>query len=72
MTTPANHFIYMLRVHIEDTDFTGVVYHSNYLKYMERARSEWMDAEGVGIDWQRANDLAFVIHSAEVEFIRLK
>ena len=31
-----------LKIYIEDTDFQGVVYHSNYLKYFERARSEFL------------------------------
>ena len=31
-----------IRVYYEDTDFSGVVYHSNYLKYMERSRTEWL------------------------------
>jgi acyl-CoA thioester hydrolase len=66
----ANHFVYALRVHIEDTDFSGVVYHSNYLKYMERARSEWLATVGAGIDWQRAEHIGFVVHSAEVAFMR--
>ena len=52
-----NEFIYPLRVHIEDTDFAGIVYHSNYLKFMERARSEWVDEVGIGMDWQREHQI---------------
>ena len=33
---------YLVRVFLEDTDHGGVVYHANYLKFMERARSEWL------------------------------
>lgn len=36
-----------LRVYFEDTDLTGVVYHANYLRYMERARSDMLLAAGV-------------------------
>lgn len=42
---------FALRVYFEDTDLTGVVYHANYLRYMERARSDML--ERVGVD-QRA------------------
>ena len=39
-------FIWPIRVYYEDTDAVGVVYHSNYLKYMERARTEWLRSIG--------------------------
>ena|SRR3990167_6138137 len=68
--TTVNQFVYPIRVQIEDTDFSGVVYHANYLKYMERARSEWLDSVGAGIEWQRAEQVGFMVHSAEIEFIQ--
>lgn len=37
-----------LRVYWEDTDAGGIVYHANYVKFMERARSDWLRAQGVG------------------------
>lgn len=37
-----------LRVYYEDTDLAGIVYYANYLKYIERARSEWI--RGLGVD----------------------
>lgn len=37
-----------LRVYWEDTDAGGIVYHANYIKYMERARSDWLRAKGMG------------------------
>ena len=40
------HF-YVLRVYFEDTDLTGVVYHANYLRFMERARSDMLLAAGI-------------------------
>ena len=61
-----NEFIYPLRVHIEDVDFAGVVYHSNYLNYLERARSEWAEEIGIGIHWQRAHGIYFPVHSANL------
>lgn len=41
-----NQFTWPVRVYYEDTDGGGVVYHSNYLKFMERARTEWLRASG--------------------------
>lgn len=40
-------FSWPIRVYLEDTDATGVVYHANYLRYFERARSEWLVARGL-------------------------
>lgn len=65
-----NEHIYPLRIHIEDTDFGGVVYHSNYLNFMERARSEWMDELGLGIEWQREHGVYFVVHAINIEYIK--
>jgi acyl-CoA thioester hydrolase len=65
-----NKFIYPLRVHIEDTDFAGVVYHSNYLNFMERARSEWLEEIGLGIIWQREHKIYFPVHSVYIEYIK--
>ena len=38
---------FALRVYFEDTDLTGIVYHANYLRYMERARSDMLRAAGI-------------------------
>lgn len=65
-----NQFIYPMRIHIEDTDFTGLVYHSNYLNFMERARSEWFAHLGLGVNWQNEHHLTFVVHSAQIKFIK--
>ena len=65
-----NEFIYPLRVHIEDTDFGGVVYHSNYLNFFERARSEWAEEIGAGITWQREHGILFPVHSASILFLK--
>jgi len=61
---------YLTRIHFEDTDCAGVVYHSNYLNYMERARSEWIEKLGFGIDWQRQQDANFAVRSAQVDFLK--
>jgi acyl-CoA thioester hydrolase len=44
-------FVWQARVYWEDTDAGGIVYYANYLRYLERARTEWLRANGV---WQRA------------------
>jgi acyl-CoA thioester hydrolase len=64
-------FCWKLRVYYEDTDAGGVVYYTNYLKFMERARSEWL--RSLGFD-QRAltadPGVVFAVRNVNVEFIR--
>jgi acyl-CoA thioester hydrolase len=64
-----NEHIYTLRVHTEDTDFAGVVYHSNYLKFLDRARTEWSEEEGIGIAWQRQHQILLPVYSVEMFFL---
>lgn len=63
-------FIFPLRVYIEDTDLGGIVYHANYLKFFERARSEWAEQIGWGIDWQREQGVFFTVRYANVDFLK--
>jgi tol-pal system-associated acyl-CoA thioesterase len=65
-----NKYIYPVRVHIEDTDCTGTVYHANYFNFMERARSEWIDELGFGILKMRELQMQFVIHSASIRYLK--
>ena len=58
-----------LKIYIEDTDFQGVVYHSNYLKYFERARSDFLSANKVSQNELRKINLAFVIKKINLEYI---
>ena len=46
-----NTFSWQIRVYYEDTDSGGVVYHANYLNFMERARTEWLRALGFALLW---------------------
>lgn len=49
MTVPAPaSFIYAARIYWEDTDAGGIVYYANYLRFFERARTEWLRARGLG------------------------
>ncbi len=60
-----------LRVYYEDTDAAGIVYHANYLKFMERARTEWLRALGFEQDdLARRYGIAFVVRNAELDYIR--
>ena len=57
-----------VRIYYEDTDFSGVVYHSNYLKYMERSRTEWLRHLGILHTDLSGEDSAFAIHRMELKF----
>jgi acyl-CoA thioester hydrolase len=46
LVAPGNAFVWPVRVYYEDTDSGGLVYYANYLKFMERARTEWLRALG--------------------------
>jgi acyl-CoA thioester hydrolase len=64
-------FVWPIRIYYEDTDAGGVVYYANYLRFYERARTEWLRAAGVEQDEIRQNDgVLFVVRSAEVEYLR--
>ena len=65
-----NEFFFPLKVYVEDTDYAGVVYHSNYLNFFERARSEWIEKLGMGIAWQRKQEIYFAIRSAKIDFYK--
>lgn len=57
-----------LRVYIEDTDAGGIVYYVNYLKFMERARTEYMRSLGFDRDFIFNADLMFVVHDMQVRY----
>ncbi|MEM9277097.1 MAG: YbgC/FadM family acyl-CoA thioesterase, partial [Pseudomonadota bacterium] len=57
-----------VRVYYEDTDFSGVVYHSNYLKYMERSRTEWLRHLEIFHTDLEKDDSAFAIHRMSLKF----
>ena len=57
------------RVYYEDTDAGGVVYHSNYLNFMERCRCDWLDSLGFNIaTLQQQDDVMFVVRGATLSF----
>lgn len=64
-------FRWPIRVYYEDTDAGGVVYHANYLKFMERARTERLRAMGFELqELTEREDLLFVVRSMEIDFLK--
>jgi len=62
-------FSHPLRVYWEDTDAGGVVYHAQYLAFLERARSEWLRATGRDQEGlRREHDLVFAVRAMQVDF----
>lgn len=62
-------FCWPIRIYVEDTDVGGIVYYANYLKFMERARTELM--RSLGYDKPALFDgLMFVVHSVEVKYLK--
>jgi len=60
-----------VRVYYEDTDAAGVVYYANYLRFMERARTEWLASMGFDLDrLEQENGIVFVVHRVDIEFRR--
>ena len=62
-------FSCQVRVYYEDVDIGGVVYYANYLRYFERARSEWLRSHGVNQERLAAVEgIGFVVARAEIDF----
>lgn len=59
-----------LRVYYEDTDVSGVVYHANYLKFFERARTEWLRQFGISQEVLRErHGIAFTVANMQIDFL---
>lgn len=64
-------FIWPVRVYYEDTDSGGVVYHANYLKYFERARTEYLRKLGFQLDaLLRDEGVLFVVRSLQIDYLK--
>lgn len=69
--SPAITFRFPIRVYYEDTDAGGVVYYANYLKFLERARTEWLRAAGFEQpELLRDYNVIFVVRSVAIEYLR--
>jgi 4-hydroxybenzoyl-CoA thioesterase len=62
-------FAHSCRVYYEDTDAGGIVYYVNYLKYMERARTELLRANGFAQSQLADEGVLFVVHSCEARYL---
>lgn len=66
-----NPFVWRVRVYWEDTDAGGVVYHSQYLNFFERARTEWLRAKGVHQAKMAMQDnVLFAIRHVDIDFVQ--
>jgi acyl-CoA thioester hydrolase len=64
-------FRWPVRVYWEDTDAGGVVYHASYLRFMERARTEWLRGKGIDQSAVKADTgLAFLVREMHLDFLR--
>ncbi|SEP61817.1 acyl-CoA thioester hydrolase [Ectothiorhodospira magna] len=66
-----NEFTWPVRVYYEDTDAGGVVFYANYLKYMERARTEWLRHLGIGqTRLRQTQGVIFAVRSVTLDYLR--
>lgn len=64
-------FRWPVRIYWEDTDAGGLVYHANYVRFMERARTEWMRGQTIDQSALRAaTGLGFVVRDMHIDFLR--
>ncbi|UPG89332.1 tol-pal system-associated acyl-CoA thioesterase [Luteibacter aegosomaticola] len=64
-------FSWPVRIYWEDTDAGGVVYHANYVRFMERCRTEWLRAQGIDqFALRQATGLGFVVREMGLDFLR--
>jgi acyl-CoA thioester hydrolase len=67
----AEEFTWTVRVYYEDTDAGGVVYHANYLKFLERARSEWLRSRGFSQDRLMQEEHAiFAVRQILIDYLK--
>lgn len=70
LTLPLPEFAFPLRVYIEDTDAGGIVYYVNYLKFMERARTEFLRELAFGHYLHSEEDFMFVVRGADIRYFQ--
>lgn len=63
-------FVWPIRVYYEDTDAGGVVYHSNYINFLERARTEWLRFFGLEQDALMEQGVVLVVSDIQVKYLR--
>lgn len=66
-----NKFIWPIRIYYEDTDAGGVVFYANYLKFLERARTELLRAKGIEqTDLKSKEQIIFVVRSVSIDYLK--
>ena len=71
MNKPVEAHVYPVRIYYQDTDAGGVVYHSNYLRFAERARTELLRDAGIDRTTLMAESgLMFAVRSCEAEYVK--
>jgi acyl-CoA thioester hydrolase len=69
--SPCVHFRHPIRVYWEDTDAGGIVFYGNYLKFMERARTEWLSSLGFEQEGMRqSGEGVFVVADTQMRFLK--
>lgn len=68
--TQLNIFKWPVTIYYEDTDVGGVVYHANYLKFFERARTEYLRKIGLNQQQLFSQNMSFVVRSLNIDFLR--
>jgi len=63
-------FIFPVRVYYEDTDFSGIVYHASYLRFLERGRTEWLRDLDVDQNQLIEQGLAFAVTKLQIDYIK--
>ena len=58
-----------IRVYYEDTDMGGIVYYANYLKFIERARSDWVREIGIDQNAMRDEGVVFAVRRVEADYL---
>src|SRR6266545_4299882 len=67
--TADERFRWPVRVYYEDTDAAGVVYYANFLRYLERARTEWLASLGFTLTaLEHEHGVVFVVHRLDIEY----
>ena len=61
--------LFPIRVYYEDTDMAGIVYYANYLKFIERARSDWVREQGIDQTALRDQGLVFAVRRVEADYL---
>lgn len=61
--------LHPLRIYYEDTDLAGIVYYANYLRFIERARTEWVRSLGVDQVGLKAQGIVFAVRRVEADYL---